>query len=1229
MTIASCTMNDINPAIRIVDRDLTAPPGGPAEGSFYIVAATGTGAWAGHDNEIVWYRGGVWTFLGKNTGWAAYIVDETIPVYWNGTAWTSYGGGTPGGINTSVQFNDSGVFGGTTDFLYTKATGLLETKGTFKCSTGVTYGAVEIYSQDVPKALIMGLGNSLTGVTTNDHVLIGRALSAPSGAGDLLMMGSNISSINSGSNWMCIGLDMAISSATVSNSVCISLGGSWSAASITNSVFVGTPSASSSNCVGIGRLYTCGPDSVVIGRSSSGGATGAIAIGNSALVDPTHTNSIAIGKSSASTSSNQCAIGSAATPLKLYIADTTNAALGAGAINTLGGIRAALNIIAEGGVINAFNASGSASSFATTQSTTSYSQCSAGNGNSTSTFVRTWGSAAVGTRFGFNLANVAHHGAQGVSLVRMLLGPQDYDVPINIGINDTEIARFTGATLATQSFNIFYTTATSSGTTGALVVAGGVGIAGDCYVGGKLTVVGLIDPTGLALTPVAANPGGALSASTVWVNTLDSNKLYFGPNPVGGGGGGVPAGITGDVQVNNAGAFGVVSGFKYLSGTLSVPGIVEIENTTGNTSVNILNTQTNYASRLLVQNNDGSDLATVLLEANPDTTIRSYFGQNAANAAVMVTYGLNNFTRMFFGVSGIDRPIHIGINASEIWRYSSGVLATGVATCFYELNASNSSTASVVLAGGLAVAKKIYAGSDIFAQATASVEVRAESFLNTGVSAVAARSDNATTAKIYVEGSGSASTLFGLTVQNAAIFAGEGAALNKVILGSTRNAPIYFGLDTLEIAKFDGNTIGGGYFQINYTTDSGNISSGAFRVLGGAGIAKNLYVGSNFECLANGKFLGGILEVSSVSSVGLIYAKGGSATETGNIYGENDTGVKTHIASFGSSRPDSFYGLSAANAAYFYAEGTNLSSFLIGTYNKDVQIRIGINSIEAMRFTGGTQGTDYARINYNSDATSPTSGAFRCAGGISSELTIFGRKIIADFSAAGNITEIKSINTLTNGEGKVFVENDTGVLGNLHSYGSLNATSNLFGQSIQNAIVFIANGASLSRFMIGTNAQDVPLHFGINNTELVRLSGATLSTQYMQVFLTTEASSATTGALRVDGGVGIAKKLYVGGPAKFSKSVTFQVASYSGDKTLDTDHTVAIYTGSGGNTFTLPAANATGSGLLIVVKNRGSGTLSVSRAGSDTIDGSASALTLNPADGVILYSDGTSDWILV
>jgi hypothetical protein len=45
------------------------------------------------------------------------------------------------------------------------------------------------------------------------------------------------------------------------------------------------------------------------------------------------------------------------------------------------------------------------------------------------------------------------------------------------------------------------------------------------FVTNKLTVGGLIDPTGLQLTPTGSNPG---DSNTLWSNSGDSNKLYYG-----------------------------------------------------------------------------------------------------------------------------------------------------------------------------------------------------------------------------------------------------------------------------------------------------------------------------------------------------------------------------------------------------------------------------------------------------------------------------------------------------------------------------------------------------------------------------------------------------------------------------------------------------------------------------------------------------------------------------
>lgn len=67
-----------------------------------------------------------------------------------------------------------------------------------------------------------------------------------------------------------------------------------------------------------------------------------------------------------------------------------------------------------------------------------------------------------------------------------------------------------GAGNHSSSANLYWTTASNTLT-----------------VNGKLTVTGLIDPTGLELTPVAANPGN-VGANTLWMDTGASNALKHG-----------------------------------------------------------------------------------------------------------------------------------------------------------------------------------------------------------------------------------------------------------------------------------------------------------------------------------------------------------------------------------------------------------------------------------------------------------------------------------------------------------------------------------------------------------------------------------------------------------------------------------------------------------------------------------------------------------------------------
>lgn len=89
-----------------LDKDLSAPPGSPANGALYIVGASPTGAWAGKANNLAYWitAFGVWTFVAPREGLPVRVLDEHVTYEWNGTAWAvSSSGGSSGNMPQNSQ----------------------------------------------------------------------------------------------------------------------------------------------------------------------------------------------------------------------------------------------------------------------------------------------------------------------------------------------------------------------------------------------------------------------------------------------------------------------------------------------------------------------------------------------------------------------------------------------------------------------------------------------------------------------------------------------------------------------------------------------------------------------------------------------------------------------------------------------------------------------------------------------------------------------------------------------------------------------------------------------------------------------------------------------------------------------------------------------------------------------------------------------------------------------
>lgn len=75
-----------------IDKDLNTPPGSPAEGDVYVVAASSTGDWAGKDGQVAYFEQ-IWRFIVPNEGLALWVNDENILYTYDGTNWIKTAGG--------------------------------------------------------------------------------------------------------------------------------------------------------------------------------------------------------------------------------------------------------------------------------------------------------------------------------------------------------------------------------------------------------------------------------------------------------------------------------------------------------------------------------------------------------------------------------------------------------------------------------------------------------------------------------------------------------------------------------------------------------------------------------------------------------------------------------------------------------------------------------------------------------------------------------------------------------------------------------------------------------------------------------------------------------------------------------------------------------------------------------------------------------------------------------
>src|SRR4051812_30944100 len=77
-------MMDVVVGSLIINRTTATPPGSPAAGDAYLVAASPTGVWTGKANNLAFYYNGSWSFVVPFAGLQLFVQAEYCAILYDG-----------------------------------------------------------------------------------------------------------------------------------------------------------------------------------------------------------------------------------------------------------------------------------------------------------------------------------------------------------------------------------------------------------------------------------------------------------------------------------------------------------------------------------------------------------------------------------------------------------------------------------------------------------------------------------------------------------------------------------------------------------------------------------------------------------------------------------------------------------------------------------------------------------------------------------------------------------------------------------------------------------------------------------------------------------------------------------------------------------------------------------------------------------------------------------------
>ena len=108
--LANKTFFQLSQAVQltVISRSISTPPGSPADGDAYIVAAAPTGAWTGKAGQIAYWQTSVaaWSFIVPSNGWTAWVTGESKRYELSAGVWIVFGSASAALQNIIIACGD-------------------------------------------------------------------------------------------------------------------------------------------------------------------------------------------------------------------------------------------------------------------------------------------------------------------------------------------------------------------------------------------------------------------------------------------------------------------------------------------------------------------------------------------------------------------------------------------------------------------------------------------------------------------------------------------------------------------------------------------------------------------------------------------------------------------------------------------------------------------------------------------------------------------------------------------------------------------------------------------------------------------------------------------------------------------------------------------------------------------------------------------------------------------